>query len=179
MIKPIINKYSSQNGQGEIIKDGISSWTPIKADILRVLGVNIPFPCKPNTDTVKNTSGATVNTSVTNTKPIVAIVKNNGTENTSTNGVNSYSRGPAVVFNALNSSQTISQLDRLKTELTAGKHCRTKSDKKKFYTIINSIEKEIVIDDDFMIDKIDNLISMLKSKSKHEIIKNASHLQHL
>ena len=105
--------------------------------------------------------------------------KNNGTENTSTNGVNSYSRGPAVVFNALNSSQTISQLDRLKTELTAGKHCRTKSDKKKFYTIINSIEKEIVIDDDFMIDKIDNLISMLKSKSKHEIIKNASHLQHL
>lgn len=171
MIKPIINKYSSQNNAGEIIKDGISSWNQHKDDILRVLGVSIPFPPKPLTPsaTIASAISATPIASATIASPSIAIA------GPSKPIAPSHSRGPPNV--ALNQSQTISYLKRLKIKLKD--HYKTKASKKKLYTIINSIEKEIVIDDDIMMDKIDNLIEMLKSKSENEIIKNASQLHDL
>ena len=172
-LKPIINKYSSQNGGGDVIKNGISSWESIKNDILRVLGVPIPLPPKPVPVPV----------------PVLVPVLNTGTATTGVTigasigtGTSSHSRGPApIVLAALNKTQTIQQLRRLKGKLNSGQHYRTKADKKKIYTTINNIEKDIVIDDDIMNDKIDNLIEMLLGldKTENEKIKNAAALQDL
>jgi septum formation inhibitor-activating ATPase MinD len=53
--------------------------------------------------------------------------------------------------------------------------------KKKVYTVLNNIEKEIVIDEELIIDKIDYLIELLKgSKLKDgEKVKQAAQLQEL
>jgi hypothetical protein len=91
-------------------------------------------------------------------------------------------RGPApIVLSALNKAQTIQHLKRLKTTINSGKEYRTKAEKKRLYTIINDIERELVIDDDLMSDKIDNLIEMLNlsDKSVNEKIKKAATLQDL
>jgi len=171
IIKPIINKYSSQNGGADVIKNGISSWEPIKNDILRVLGVPIPIPLpqKPKLP-VQVPEHISVPIPVPLPVPISLPIPPPTV------------RGPAlIVLAALNKTQSIQQLRRLKVKLNSGQHYRTKADKKKIYTVINNIEKDIVIDDDVMIDKIDNLIEMLMGldKTENEKIKNAAALQEL
>jgi hypothetical protein len=171
ILKPIINKYSAQNGCADIIKNGISSWKPIKNDILRVLGVPIPIlaSVKPNPVPPPIPIPIPLPIDVAIPVPVPPIPEPS-------------KRGPApIVLASLNKAQSIQQLKRLKIKLNSGKYYTTKADKKKIYTVINNIEKDIVIDDDIMTDKIDNLIEILLTSDKkdNETIKHAASLQEL
>jgi hypothetical protein len=89
-------------------------------------------------------------------------------------------RGPSpVVYASLNKTQTISQLQKLKNTLNIGQKYRTKKDKTKIITLLNKIEREIILDDDMMDEKIDNLIILLSEveKTPNEPIKHATELQ--
>jgi hypothetical protein len=88
---------------------------------------------------------------------------------------------PNPVYVSLNTDQTILHLNRLKTTLNLGQKYRSKGEKKKIITALNNIERELILDDDMMSDKINNLIQLLQ-KAEHPanvLIKKASELQEL
>jgi hypothetical protein len=88
---------------------------------------------------------------------------------------------PNPVYVSLNTNQTILHLNRLKTTLNSGQKYQSKSEKKKIITVLNNIERELILDDDMMSDKINNLIQLLQ-KAEHPanvLIKKASELQEL
>ena len=85
------------------------------------------------------------------------------------------------VYVSLNTEQTILHLNRLKSTLNSGHKYQSKNEKKKIITVLNNIERELVLDDDMMSDKINNLIQLLQ-KAEHPanvLIKKASELQEL
>ena len=65
--------------------------------------------------------------------------------------------------------------------MNLGQKYRTKNDKSKIITILNNIERELVLDDDMMDEKIDNLIALLLESGKKpgQAIKHAASLQGL
>ena len=91
-------------------------------------------------------------------------------------------RGPApVVYASLDYLQSIAHLKVLKNTMNLGQKYRTKNDKSKIITILNNIERELVLDDDMMDEKIDNLITLLleAGKKSGQAIKHAASLQGL
>ena len=91
-------------------------------------------------------------------------------------------RGPAPVVHAsLNKAQTIVYLKNLKNTLNLGQKYKTKKDKSKLITILNNIERELILDDDMMDEKIDSLIEMLTyvEKTPTQAILHAPALQEL
>jgi hypothetical protein len=65
--------------------------------------------------------------------------------------------------------------------MNLGQKYRTKNDKSKIITILNNIERELVLDDDMMDEKIDNLITLLLEAGKKpgQAVKHAASLQGL
>jgi hypothetical protein len=200
IIKPILNKFSSQKNASDIIKNGIDSWNDYKNDILRDFGVPISLPTQvpivatslPNSNVLIATTNTTPQPTQTvnpvsnqNNGPSIQLPPQSPSQiqpNTLLNISPPTERGPApIVLSALNKVQTIQHLKRLKTKINSGKEYRTKAEKKRLYTIVNDIERELVIDDELMSDKIDNLIEMLNlsDKSVNEKIKKAATLQDL
>jgi hypothetical protein len=90
-------------------------------------------------------------------------------------------RAATVVLSSLTKVQTIQQLKRLRVKANNVNNFRTKGDKKKVYAVLNNIEKEIVIDEELLVDKIDNLIELLEGSklSNNEKVKQAAQLQEL
>lgn len=167
MIKPILNTYSSQKGAVNIIQNGIDSWEDHKTDVLRSLGAIIAQP-----------TAAPPLTTTTTPAPITQTTQNQvlvpppapPTE-----------RGPApTVLSSLNKNQTIVQLERIKKLLNENNNkYRTKNDKKKLYTQLNNIERELLLDDECLDEKIDFMIELVRSSTVTGAVKNAATLQEL
>ena len=169
MMKPILVKYSSQNGNGGIIQNGIDSWEDHKTDVLRSLGAIIATPAatpapvqRPVTTPVTNPTSSSNPTAVPPPAP-------------------PSERGPApTVLSSLNKNQTIVQLERIKNILRANNNkYRTKNDKKKLYTQLNNIERELLLDDECLDEKIDFIIELVRSSTVSGSVKNAATLQEL
>jgi hypothetical protein len=144
-----------------MIKDGIDDWDNHKNDVLSLINtgklvtIQKPVSIAPAPVTPKPTP---------NPNPVPAP----GT------------RGPApVVYASLDYIQTIAHLKGLKNTLNLGQKYRTKTDRSKIITVFNNIEREIVLDDDMMDEKIDNLITLLMESGKKpgQVIKHAASLQ--
>jgi hypothetical protein len=90
-------------------------------------------------------------------------------------------RAATTVLSSLTKTQTIEQLERIKVKVNNVSNFRTKAEKKKVYTALNNIEKEIIIDEELLVDKIDYLIELLGVSELKDIdkVKQAAPLQEL
>lgn len=160
IIKPIICKLYEKDSK--MIQNGINNWDNHKNDVLSLI----------NTGKLVTVSAAP--TPVPRPPP--------PTPTPPTPIPPPTYRGPSpVVYASLNKTQTISQLQKLKNTLNIGQKYRTKNDKTKIITLLNKIERAIILDDDMMDEKIDNLILLLSEveKTPNESIKHACELQDL
>ena len=88
------------------------------------------------------------------------------------------SRGATSVLSSLNKQQTIKELLRIKTKLLSPTNpYKKKGDLSKIFTKLSNIEKEILLDDDILEDKIDYLIELINHSSKPGFVKHAAELQ--
>ena len=160
IVKPIICKLYEKDGN--MIKDGIDDWDNHKNDVLslintgnlvpKVMPVPVPILTPPKP--------------IPNPNPVPAPGE----------------RGPAPVVHAsLDYIQSIAHLKGIKNTLNLGQKYRTRTDRSKIITVFNNIEREIVLDDDMMSEKIDNLIALLLESGKKpgQAIKHAASLQGL
>ena len=155
VIKPIISKLYVKHSS--MIQNGIDNWDDYRHDVLSLIN-NGTTVANPNP--VPNPNPNPVPNPVPNPNP---------------NPV------PNPIYVSLNTNQTILHLNRLKTTLNLGQKYRSKGEKKKIITALNNIERELILDDDMMSDKINNLIQLLQ-KAEHPanvLIKKSSELQEL
>ena len=162
MIKPILNVYSS--GKKELDFDScIEDWGVYKEKILTVLGaiekkaVQIPVQM-PLQMPVQIPVQIPVVPQIPPPTP----------------------RSATEVSSSLNKAQTISQLKRIKALLRGtNPSIRTKGEKKKLLTKLYDIEREILLDDDILDEKIDELISAITNSENTGYVKNAPSLQYI
>jgi hypothetical protein len=163
IIKPIICKLYEKDSK--MIQNGINNWDNHKNDVLSLI----------NTGKLVTVSAAPT------TVPPTPVPRPPPPTPPPTIPIPPPTyRGPSpVVYASLNKTQTISQLQKLKNTLNIGQKYRTKKDKTKIITLLNKIEREIILDDDMMDEKIDNLIILLSEveKTPNEPIKHATELQ--
>jgi hypothetical protein len=164
IIKPIICKLYEKDGN--MIKDGIDNWDDFKNDVLSLITtgklVTKPAPTPTPTPIVAPAPPKPIPTP----NPVPPPGE----------------RGPApVVYASLDYLQSIVHLKKLKNTMNLGQKYRTKNDKSKIITILNNIERELVLDDDMMDEKIDNLITLLLEAGKKpgQAVKHAASLQGL
>ena len=170
IIKPIICKLYEKDSN--MIKNGIDDWDNFKNDVLSLINtgklVVVQKPLPIATPIVA---------------PIVAPTPAAPKPIPTPNSVPPPGeRGPApVVFASLDYLQSIVYLKKLKNTMNLGQKYRTKNDKSKIITILNNIERELVLDDDMMDEKIDNLITLLLEAGKKpgQAVKHAASLQGL
>jgi hypothetical protein len=138
-----------------MIKDGIDDWDNYRDDVLSLINTGklilVPKPAPPPPSSPSPLS------------PVPPLVP----------------RGPTEVHPSLNKIQTIAYLKKLKNTLNLGQKYKTKKDKSKIITILNNIERELILDDDMMDEKIDSLIEMLTyvEKTPTQAILHAPALQ--
>ena len=165
IIKPIICKLYEKDGN--MIKNGIDDWDDYKNDVLSLINTGKLVTIVKPTPVTPAVIPAPVTPKPTPTpNPVPAPGE----------------RGPApVVYASLDYLQSIAHLKVLKNTMNLGQKYRTKNDKSKIITILNNIERELVLDDDMMDEKIDNLIALLLESGKKpgQAIKHAASLQGL
>ena len=165
IVKPIICKLYEKDGN--MIKNGIDDWDDYKNDVLSLINTGKLVTIVKPTPVTPAVIPAPVTPKPTPTpNPVPAPGE----------------RGPApVVYASLDYLQSIAHLKVLKNTMNLGQKYRTKNDKSKIITILNNIERELVLDDDMMDEKIDNLIALLLESGKKpgQAIKHAASLQGL
>ena len=151
MIKPILNVYSS--GKKELDFDScIEDWGVYKEKILTVLGA---------------IEKKAVQIPIVQQLPVVPQIPPPPTPRSATD-----------VSSSLNKAQTIIELKRIKPLLIGiNPSIRTKGEKKKLLTKLYDIEREILLDDDILDEKIDELINVITNSENAGYVKNAPSLQ--
>ena len=169
IVKPIICKLYEKDVN--MIKDGIDDWENHKNDVLSLINTGkLVSLQKPVTITPAPAAAPAAPKPIPVPTPNPNPVPAPGT------------RGPApVVYASLDYIQTIAHLKGLKNTINLGEKYRTRTDQSKIITVFNNIEREIVLDDDMMNEKIDNLITLLLESGKKtgQVIKHAASLQGL
>ena len=177
IIKPILNKYGSSKGGASIIQNGINNWEDYETDVLRELGVPIaqttatsqttsPQTTSPQTTSPPQTTSQTTSSTTVAIPPIPPPSERSGT----------------MVLAALTPKQSIKQLERIISDISKKpENYRTKKQRSHVYSCINNVEKALVLDEDLLVDKITNVIQLIKDsgKKEHEKIPNAAALQEL
>ena len=164
MIKPILNVYSS--GKKEVDFDYcVANWGVYKEKILTVLGaiekkiIQTPLQNSPQT-TSQIIAHTPVQTQVQKETP------------------STIARSATEVYESLNKIQTINQLKRIKLLLRGlNPSIRTRGEKKKLLTKLYDIEREILLDDEILDEKIDNLIDVITNSENKGFVKHAASLQ--
>ena len=149
MIKPILNNFSSQNGNSIVIQNGIDCWEDHKIEVLRSLGAIIAQP----------------HIAQPIQHPVVPQIPPPPTPRSATD-----------VSSSLNKAQTIIELERINLLLPS---IKTKGEKKKIITILYNIEREILLNDDILDEKIDELIILITNSENTGYVKNAPSLQYI
>ena len=152
IIKPIIGKLYVKHSS--MIQNGIDNWDDYRDDVLSLINNGTTAVRQPN---------PSIN--LPNPNPPILVPNPN----------------PNPVYVSLNTNQTILHLNRLKTIFNLGEKYQSKGEKKKIITILNNIERELILDDDMMNDKINNLIQLLRKTENpaNVLIKKSSELQEL
>ena len=170
IIKPILNCFSSSRGIINF-QEGVNDWNRHKRSVLTSLGVQMPAPVP-----------APVPVPVPAPVPIVAHIVPPALLPIVVEPIAPPTeRAATIVLSALTKTQTIQQLRRLRVKASNVNNFRTKADKKRVYSILNNIEKEIVIDEELIVDKIDYLIELLEGceLTNSDKVKQAAPLQEL
>jgi hypothetical protein len=174
IVKPVLSEFASkeenkQDKTAGLIKNGILNWTEYKDRILST------FKLKTNKPTGAQPVPAPTPAPTPTPPPAPPIVAPPIREPTEI--------GPAptvLVLASLNKQQTIAQLMRIKIKLMSPINpYKTKGERSKLFTKFSNIEKEILLDDDSLEDKIDYLIDLVQNSSKSGAVKNASDLQEI
>ena len=174
IVKPIINQVKGDE-RSSLIENGISDWKLNKNIILEA------FKLKMNNNQVSTPKPQSNPETASQTASHV-ISKPNPFPNIGNNIQNStpIQRGPATVFRSLTKQQTISQLLRIKTKLMSPTNpYKKKGELSKILTKLSNVEKEILLDDDILEEKIDYLIYLVKQSSKDGSVKHAAELQEI
>jgi hypothetical protein len=169
IIKPVLNCFSSSSKLINFTQ-GIDDWRKHKRSVLTSLGIQVPAPPAAATPApVQQMQAPVVEQVVATIQPVVPPIPP-PTE-----------RAATIVLSSLTKTQTIQQLRRLRVKANNVSNFRTKAEKKKVYSVLNNIEKEIVIDEELIVDKIDYLIEMLEGSelTNGEKVKQAAQLQEL
>jgi hypothetical protein len=171
IVKPILTAFTSQKSVINFAV-GINNWKRYKRNIFDALDIPMPAP---------QTAPATNATNTNNTvlAPITAQI----TQPVVTSSVAAppipppTPRAATEVFSALNKLQTINQLKRIKLLLRGlNPSIRTRGEKKKLLTKLYDIEREILLDDDILDEKIDNLIEVITASENQGNVKHATSL---
>jgi hypothetical protein len=193
VIKPVLTEFSSrednkQDKEANLIKNGISNWTEhmdrilsaFKLKINKPVAVPAPVPVveppvippvpSPTPPVLVPTPPVSVPTPPVSVPTPPVSVPPIPPPTT---------RGPApTVLSALNKQQTIAQLNRIKTKLLSPTNpYKKKAELSKIFTKLSNIEKEILIDDDSLHNKINYLIEMVQESGKSGAVKHAAELQ--
>jgi hypothetical protein len=169
IIKPILNCFSSSTKLINFTQ-GIDDWRKHKRSVLTSLGIPVPAPPAAALPApVQQMQAPVVEQLVATIKQVVPPIPQ-PTE-----------RAATTVLSSLTKTQTIHQLTRLKAKAKNDSNFRINAYQKKVYTVLNNIEKEIVIDEDFLVNKIDYLIELLKDSELKDSdkVKKAASLQEL
>lgn len=167
IIKPLLSAFSSQKNVIHFA-NGIDNWNKYKNNVYNALSIPVPsnLVTTPTASPIPNQVTHPVATLNTTVVPIIPppIV-----------------RSETTVLSSLTKIQAIAQLKRLKVKTLNTHNYRTKKDRAKLYTVLNNIEKEIVIDEELLTEKIDNLIALLEDSllGMNDKVKNAAQLQEL
>lgn len=169
IIKPVLNCFGSSSKLINFTQ-GIDDWRKHKRSVLTSLGIQVPAPPAAALPApVQQMQAPVVEQVVATIQPVVPPIPP-PTE-----------RAATIVLSSLTKTQTIQQLRRLRVKANNVSNFRTKAEKKKVYSVLNNIEKEIVIDEELIIDKIDYLIELLEGceLTNSEKVKQAAPLQEL
>jgi hypothetical protein len=169
IIKPILNCFSSSTKLINFTQ-GIDDWRKHKRSVLTSLGIPVPAPpAAALLAPVQQMQAPLVEQVVATIQRVVPPIPP-PTERAATTDLSS-----------LTKTQTIHQLTRLKAKAKNDSNFRISAYQKKVYTVLNNIEKEIVIDEDFLVNKIDYLIELLKDSELKDSdkVKKAASLQEL
>jgi hypothetical protein len=177
IIKPVLLEFSSrednkQDKEANLIKKGVSNWTEHTDRILSAFKLKINKPAPPTpTPPVSTPRPITPHIQPPIQPHIQPPIQQSIQPPTS--------RGPApTVLQALNKQQAISQLIRIKEKVTSPTNpYKTKGERSKIITKLSNIEKEILLYDDCLEDKIDYLIELIKTSTKQGNVMNAAELQ--
>jgi len=174
IICPIVAKFTGTNF---LSHEGISDWTlPANENIIKQ-ALGIPLPPKPVALAVA--VAVVVARPVTMTITPLAQATNTNT-NTNVNATMIH-RNEANVFPSLNKVQAKEHLNRIKTRLTNGGIVgpKSKGDKSRLFSLLNTIVKEMVFEDDLWDDYIDSIAELIdcSSAKNTSIIKDANKLQ--
>ena len=110
--------------------------------------------------------------------PLAQAINENANANANTTMIH---RNEANVFPSLNKVQAKEHLNRIKTRLTNGGITgpKSKGDKSRLFSLLNTIVKEMVFEDDLWDDYIDSIAELIdcSSAKNTSIIKDANKLQ--
>jgi len=173
IIKPILNNVFKDDERKIVIQNGVSDWKLHKNSIADAL-----LDPKKNTPVIQSEPRP-----ATQSQPAPRPAPQTQ-QNPLPNPINvpapapPISRGPTTVLSSLNKQQTIAQLLRIKTKLMSPTNpYKKKSDLSKIFTKLSTIEKEILLDDDILEEKIDYLIELVRDSSKEGVVRHAAELQ--
>jgi hypothetical protein len=173
IIKPVLNCFSSSSKLINFTQ-GIDDWRKHKRSVLTSLGIKLPLPTQlpVSVPPTPNPIPQTVQTTATTVQRVAEIVPSIPPPT---------QRAATIVLSSLTKTQTIQQLRRLRVKANNDSNFKTKADRTKVYSILNKIEKEIVISEVLLVDKIDYLIELLEGSelTNSEKVKEAAPLQEL
>ena len=162
IVKPIINHVKGDE-RHLLIEYGISDWNLNKNNVLEALGIQTN-----NNPVVQPRQPLPV--SIPNPNPPVPILVPTPSP--------PVPRGPTTVLSSLTPQQTIGQLLRIKTKLMSPTNpYKKKNDLSKIFTKLSNIEREILLYDNILEDKIDYLIDLVRNSSKEVFVIHAAELQ--
>jgi hypothetical protein len=175
IVKPILN-YNKNEERALLIENGVSDWnlTQHKNNVLEALKIKMS-----TTTTSSSSSQSTPSQVQQQPRPVQQQFSTTPIIYTP-NPAPPIPRGPTTVLSSLDKKQTLSQLLRIKTKLmTPANPYKTKGDRSKLFTKLSNIEKEIILDDDILEEKIDYLIELVQQSSKQGSVKHAAELQEI
>lgn len=165
IVKPIINHVKGDE-RHLLIEYGISDWNLNKNNVLEALGIQTN-----NNPVVQPAPRTTPVFSTPNPAPIQNVVS-------IPNPPPPVPRGPTTVLSSLTPQQTIGQLLRIKTKLMSPTNpYKKKGDLSKIFTKLSNIEREILLFDNILEDKIDYLIDLVTNSGKEGFVIHAAELQ--
>ena len=178
IICPIVAKFTGTNF---LSHEGVGNWKlPANENIIK-LALGIPLPPKPVAVAVAVVVARPVTMTITPLEQATNANTNaNANVNTNANAAMIH-RNEANVFPSLNKVQAKEHLNRIKTRLTNGGITgpKSKGDKSRLFSLLNTIVKEMVFEDDLWDDYIDSIAELIdcSSAKNTSIIKDANKLQ--
>lgn len=175
IVKPILTEFQTSSTNEEknkrnklIHPKGIDNWQNYKSAIFKIFKIETAQPMQAPVVTpspsIPQPAPISQPTQIPQSAPIPPPIP----------------RGPTTVLSSLTKQQTVTQLLRIKTKLMSPTNpYKKKAELSKILTKLSNVEKEILLDDDILEEKIDYLIELVNQSSKQGAVKHAAELQEI